>query len=133
MPLNEQLKEIPRWHTPLIRCATQRGVVWTWFRKILSGICHNLLTVWSCGFQVEGILLDNVCTSVAIRYMTNNLEGKLCFGCHYSVKIVALFAVELADLFSVCAKIVNSWYMKILQLGKLHIYWELQVLEICDC
>jgi hypothetical protein len=106
MPLNEQLKEIPKWHTPLIRCATQIEVVWTWFRintVWLSGICHNLLTVWSCGFQVEGILLGNVCKSVTIGYMTNNLEAKLCSGCHYSAKIVALFDTELADLFCLCA------------------------------
>jgi hypothetical protein len=110
MPLHEQLKEISKWHTPLIRCAIQIGVVWTWFRINtiwLSGICHNLVTVWSCGNQVEGILLDNLYKSVTIGYMTDNLEAKLCLGCHYSAKIVDLFDEELANLFSMCANIVN--------------------------
>jgi hypothetical protein len=44
--------------------------------------------------------------------MTDNLEAKLCFGCHYSAKIVDLFDAELADLFALCANIVNCWYMK---------------------
>jgi hypothetical protein len=54
--------------------------------------------------------------------MTDNLEAKLYFGCHYSAKIVGLFDAELANLFSVCANIVNCWYMKILQLEKVDIY-----------
>jgi len=59
---------------------------------------------------------------VSIVYMTNNLEAKLCFECHYSAKIVDLFDAELANLFSVCANIVNCWYMKILQLEKVDVY-----------
>jgi len=125
MPLNEQLKEIPKWPTPLIRCASQIGVVRSWFgikTVWLCGICHNLITVWSSCFQVEGILLDYVYKSATLGYMTDNLEAKLCFRCHYSAKIVDLFDSELADLFSVCANIVNCWYVEILQLGKLYMY-----------
>jgi hypothetical protein len=114
MPLNEQLKEIPKWST-LIRCATQIGVVWTWFginTVWLSGIRHSLITVWSCGHHIEGIL-DNAYKSATLGYMTDNLEAKLCFRCHYSAKIVDLFDSEVADLFCVCANVVNCWCMKI--------------------
>lgn len=73
MPLNEQLEEIPKWQNPLIRCATQIGVLRTWFGIDivgLSGIFHNLMSVWPCGFQIEGTLLDIVYKSVTKGYMT---------------------------------------------------------------
>jgi hypothetical protein len=72
MPLNKHLEEIPKWPT-LVRCATQIGVVRTWFRIDTvwwSGIFHDLISVWSCGFEIEGILLANLHKSVTKGYIS---------------------------------------------------------------
>ena len=59
------------------------------------------MPVWSCGFQIEGILLDNVYKSVTKGHMTAIIwKLNWVLGVNKSAKIVDLFVAVIADLFS---------------------------------